>query len=235
MRHSLQSGWVLISISLVVFSYPICLTDLKVAKHTISIAMSLRRQPAVIPPNFMQFSSTHFRNALTQTHPFGTGLISKQVGHKYRQENKEIINGTEIWTGMVTYTVTSSRYHLQQTELNPDTKEREGKVTAQGRVWTPTPQSRFSALILCQVLSRNREWEKKNSWIKLVWFCCRYEEQYFVRTSVSKKEIVSFLLECSVDHSLSSMSALRPLSIIIILILILIIIVTCFYWRLWFL
>lgn len=27
---------------------------------------------------------------------------------------------------------------------------------------------------------------------KLVWFCCRYEEQYFVRTSVSKKEIVSY-------------------------------------------
>ena len=163
MRHSFQSGRVLISISLVVFSYPICLTDLKVAKHTISIAMSLRRQPAVFPPNFMQFSSTYLRNALTQTHSFGTGLIGKQdcvmftVWHKYRQENKEIINGTEIWTGMITNTVISSRYQIQRTELNPDTKEREGKVTAQGRVWTTTPQSRFSALTLWQVLSRNRE------------------------------------------------------------------------------
>ena len=78
MRHFVCSCRVLISISLVVFFYPICLTDLQGANHTGSITIPLRRWPAAIPPSFMQFSSTYFGFALTQMHSFGAGSIGKQ-------------------------------------------------------------------------------------------------------------------------------------------------------------
>ena len=55
-----------------------CLTDLKGANHTGSITVPLRRQPAVISPNFIQFSGTYFGLAVTQMHSFGAGLIGKQ-------------------------------------------------------------------------------------------------------------------------------------------------------------
>ena len=68
----------LISVHLVVFLYPMCITDLNRANHTGSITVPLRRRPAVIPPNFMQFSSTYFGLAVTQTQSFGAGLIGKE-------------------------------------------------------------------------------------------------------------------------------------------------------------
>ena len=68
----------LVSVSLVVFSYPMCLTDLKGANHTGSITVPLRRQPAVISPNFMQFSRTYFGLAVTEMHSCGAGIIGKQ-------------------------------------------------------------------------------------------------------------------------------------------------------------
>ena len=77
-RHSLQSYRGLISLSLVLFSYPMCRTDSKEANHTGSITVPLRRWPAMIPPNFMQFSSTSFGFAMTQMHLFGAGLTRKQ-------------------------------------------------------------------------------------------------------------------------------------------------------------
>ena len=55
-----------------------CLTDLKGANHTSSITVLLRRWPAMIPPNFMQFSSTYFGLAMAQMHSFGAGLIGTQ-------------------------------------------------------------------------------------------------------------------------------------------------------------
>ena len=69
---------VLISISLVVFFYPICLTDLQGANHTGSITVPLQRWPAKMPPNFMQFLSIYFGLAVAKMHSFGAGLIGKQ-------------------------------------------------------------------------------------------------------------------------------------------------------------
>ena len=77
-RHFLWSCRVLISVSLVVFLYPMCLTDLKGANHTGAITVPLWRRPAAILPTFMLSSSTYFRLAVTQTHSFGAGLIGKQ-------------------------------------------------------------------------------------------------------------------------------------------------------------
>ena len=68
----------LISIFLNVYSYPMYLTDLKGANHSGSVTVSLWRRPAVIAPNFMQFSGTYFGSALIQMHSCGAGLIGKQ-------------------------------------------------------------------------------------------------------------------------------------------------------------
>ena len=68
----------LILVSLVIFLYPLCLTDLMGASYTDSNTVPLWRQTAAIPPNFMQFSSTSFGFAMTQMHLFGAGLTRKQ-------------------------------------------------------------------------------------------------------------------------------------------------------------
>ena len=68
----------LILVSLVIFLYPLCLTDLMGASYTDSNTVPLWRQTAAIPPNFMQFSGTIFGLAVTQMHSFGAELTGKQ-------------------------------------------------------------------------------------------------------------------------------------------------------------
>ena len=72
----------LLSVSLIVVSYRSCLTDLTGANSTGSAAVPanppLRRWPAAIHPNFMQFSKTYFWVVVTQTHLVGADLIGKQ-------------------------------------------------------------------------------------------------------------------------------------------------------------
>ena len=110
-RHSLRSCRVLFSMSLVVFSYPMCFVDLEGANHTGSITVLLRRRPAAIPPNFKQLSGTYFEtgcdsNALIRCRiNWQTKLCDvHRAWHICGQKNWEIINGTEIWRGMVTNT-----------------------------------------------------------------------------------------------------------------------------------
>ena len=78
MWHFLWSCQVLVSVSLVVFSYPMCLTDLKGANHTGSITVPLRRRPAVIPNIFYAIFQYLFGLAVTQMHSFGAELTGKQ-------------------------------------------------------------------------------------------------------------------------------------------------------------